>query len=74
MKLTANQIAALQEVNAGEVKKINCGSCAWRIVSKVYPTVIGRLQSKGMIKWRREGDEDTAYLTDSGKQALDSCS
>jgi len=76
MKLTANQIAALKEVDSGEVRQIRLGSSySFYIDSKVYPTVIGRLQSKGMVEWRLESDGNyTAYLTDSGKQALSACS
>jgi len=74
MKLTANQIAALKEVDSGEVRQIRLGSgYSFRIKSKAYPTVIGRLQSKGMIEWRLESDGNyTAYLTDSGRQVFTS--
>jgi len=39
-------------------------------MNEVYPTVIGHLQSKGMVEWHRKDDGYIAYLTDSDKQIL----
>lgn len=41
-KLTANQLATLRKIAAGEVEQRNYGYGAWRIVG-ASPTVVGRL-------------------------------
>jgi len=76
MKLTQNQITGLLEVESGNVVQRNYGGHAWGIeCHTIHPVVIGRLEKMGLIEWRLESDGNyTAYLTDSGKQALTACS
>lgn len=71
MKLTANQIAALKAIAAGEVKIRNAGAAPR--IDGASPTVVGRLvRSLALARWPRGGlmDGEVCGLTDAGRAAL----